>query len=103
MKRCNNNVVAFLHERHIDKLPKRVYYQKHREAKGKSDRMDLGENLKKARKAAGMTQKELAEQLNVYAKDICRWESGERTPSAITLGKICKALNDSADSILELK
>ena len=35
--------------------------------------MNLGENIKKARKAAGVTQKELAERLQVYQKDISRW------------------------------
>jgi transcriptional regulator with XRE-family HTH domain len=64
--------------------------------------MNLGENIKKARKAAGVTQKELAERLQVYPKDISRWENGERTPSAIALGKICRELNASADEILEL-
>lgn len=64
--------------------------------------MNLGENIKKARKTAGMTQKELAEKLDVYPKDISRWENGERTPSAIALGNVCKALNASADEILEL-
>lgn len=65
--------------------------------------MNLGENIKKARKAAGVTQKELAERLQVYQKDISRWENNELTPSAIYLGKICRELNASADEILELK
>ena len=65
--------------------------------------MNLGENIKKARKTAGVTQSELAECLQVYQKDISRWERNELTPSAITLAKICKALNASADEILELK
>lgn len=64
--------------------------------------MDLGENIKNARKAAGMTQKDLAEQLGVYAKDVCRWENGERTPNAVTFARICTALHASADEILEL-
>lgn len=64
--------------------------------------MNLGENLKRARKAADMTQKELAECLQVYQKDISRWENNELTPSAITLAKLCKALSASADIILEL-
>ena len=51
--------------------------------------MNLGENIKKARKAAGVTQKELAERLQVYQKDISRWENNELTPNAITLAKIC--------------
>lgn len=65
--------------------------------------MNLGENIKKARKAAGVTQKELAERLQVYQKDISRWENNKLTPSAINLGKICRELKASADEILELK
>lgn len=65
--------------------------------------MNLGENLKKARKEVGVTQKELAERLQVYQKDISRWENNELTPSAINLARICKELNASADEILELK
>ena len=72
-------------------------------AREKRGGMNLGENIKKARKAAGVTQKELAERLQVYQKDISRWENNELTPNAITLAKICRELNASADEILELK
>lgn len=65
--------------------------------------MDLGANIKKVRKGAGVTQKELAERLQVYQKDISRWENNELTPSALTLAKICKELGASADEILEIK
>lgn len=64
--------------------------------------MDIGKKIKEARKGAGMTQKELAEKLGVYAKDICRWETGERTPSLQLFTELCKCLKVSADSILEL-
>ena len=57
--------------------------------------MNLGENIRKARKAAGALQ--------VYPKDISRWENGERTPSVPAFAKICRELNASADEILELK
>lgn len=69
----------------------------------RGEKVNLGENIKKARKAAGVTQKELAERLQVYQKDISRWENNELTPSAINLGKICRELKASADEILELK
>ena len=64
--------------------------------------MNLGKNLKEARMAAGVTQKELAERLQVYQKDISRWENNELTPNTITFGRICKEHNASADKILEL-
>ena len=65
--------------------------------------MDLGKNMQKARKAAGVTQKQLAERLGVYQKDISRWEKNDSTPNVLTFAKICKELNASADELLELK
>ena len=65
--------------------------------------MNLGANIKKVRKSAGVTQKELAERLQVYQKDISCWENNELTPIALTLAKICYDLCASADEILELK
>ena len=62
--------------------------------------MNLGANIKRARKSAGMTQKE---HLQVYQKDISRWENNELTPNAITLARICKELGASADEILEIR
>lgn len=64
--------------------------------------MNLGQNIKTARKAAGMTQTDLAERLQVYQKDISRWENNTLTPNTLTFAKICRELNASADEILEL-
>lgn len=64
--------------------------------------MNIGENIKNARKAAGISQKELAERTGVYQKDISRWENGERTPTVAALAQICKVLQVSADDVLEL-
>ncbi len=61
----------------------------------------IQENIKAARKAAGVTQKELAETIGVYQKDISRWERGERLPSLEMFVKLCRALDVSADVILE--
>ncbi len=42
--------------------------------------------LKEARSALGLTQKELGEQLGVTANTVARWERGERTiPEFLTL------------------
>ena len=65
--------------------------------------MDLGTKLKKARESAGMTQKELADILGVFPKDISRWEHNNRTPNVITFGKLCQAIGASADELLEIK
>ena len=64
--------------------------------------MNLGENIRNARKAAGITQKQLADMLGIYQKDVSRWENNELTPNAVTFEKICKSINASADELLEL-
>lgn len=74
----------------------------HEDKRKKGTKMNLGKNIQEARKKAGVTQIQLAEQLDVYQKDISRWERNELTPNALTLAKICKALNASADELLEL-
>ena len=65
--------------------------------------MNLGDNIKHARKKSGISQMKLAEILGVKQKDISRWENNSRTPNVITFGEICKALNVSADEVLEIK
>lgn len=64
--------------------------------------MCINENIKKARKLANMTQIELASIIGVSQKDISRWETGDRTPGADAIIKICKSLNVSADFLLGL-
>lgn len=65
--------------------------------------MNFPENLKAARKAAGLTQKQFADMLGVYQKDISRWETGEVSPSIENLREICIQLKVSADELLELQ
>lgn len=65
--------------------------------------MNIGEKIRQARTDAGVSQAELAERIGVYQKDVCRWETGARTPSLEAFTKICRALNVSADALLELK
>ena len=64
--------------------------------------MDLGANIKRAREAAGITQTQLAERLEVRQIEISRWENNNRTPNVLTFGRICKAIGVSADKLLEL-
>lgn len=64
--------------------------------------MSFHENLRRARKMAEMTQQELAEAVEVCQKDISRWENGKRTPGLDSLVKICRALEVSADDLLEI-
>ena len=61
----------------------------------------LKEQLRKARKAAGKTQKEVATFLGVTESTYCGYETGKRQPDAIKLNKISRFLGVSGDILLE--
>lgn len=54
--------------------------------------MDLGEQIKKYRKEAGLTQKELAEILDVATGTIQQYELGKRQPRLEMINRIAGAL-----------
>lgn len=57
--------------------------------------MTMGERIKAARKAAGLTQAELGEKVGVAAITIRQYESGKRNPNIGQLIKIAKGLDIS--------
>lgn len=63
--------------------------------------MNFNKNLSIARKAAGFTQRELADTIGVYQKDIISWENGDSSPDVVALANICRALHVSSDALLE--
>ena len=54
--------------------------------------MTVGEQIRKYRKKAGMTQKELGEQCGMYDSAIRLYETGRGSPKLETLQKIAAAL-----------
>lgn len=60
----------------------------------------MGEKLKRARQAAGLSQADLAEKVGCRQKDISRWESGLHEPGALTLKKMAQALGCSMDDLV---
>ena len=44
------------------------------------DQMKIGSFLKELRKEKGMTQEQLAEQLNISNRSVSRWETGNNLP-----------------------
>ena len=58
--------------------------------------MDLGSNIQKYRKQAGLTQKELAKILNVAVGTIQQYELGKRQPRLEFIEKIADALGVDA-------
>lgn len=62
--------------------------------------MTFAERLQTARVSAGITQKELAEKLDMNLRTYGSYERGERDVSTSMLLNICKALNISSDYLL---
>ena len=61
-------------------------------------------NLRKLRKAAGLTQAELATEAKTISKVISRFETGERSINIATLimaARIAKALGVHAEDLIE--
>lgn len=53
-----------------------------------------------ARKAAGMSQQQLADALGIAQQHVSRWERGERTPRIATLKRIAAVLGCSPRDLI---
>ncbi|KSU19295.1 XRE family transcriptional regulator [Lactococcus lactis] len=62
--------------------------------------MELSERLKKLRLESGLTQKEVAIQLDMAYQHYQRWEKGGRTPKKDSLEKLAKVFNVSVSYLL---
>lgn len=60
----------------------------------------FGENLKKVREAAGISQYVLAQHLGVHPMTISGWERGVRLPDIETVVKIAEYFNVPTDFLL---
>ena len=64
---------------------------------------NFGEKLKELRIEKGLTQKQLAEQINSAQSAIYYWESNKQEPTISALKKLCTFFNVSADYLLGLE
>jgi transcriptional regulator with XRE-family HTH domain len=62
--------------------------------------MKFNENLKYLRKEAGLTQEQLAEQLNVSRQAVTKWESGQSLPDIENLKEISMIFSVTIDSLV---
>ncbi len=62
--------------------------------------MQLGEKIVRARQAQGLTQKQLAAKLGIWAAVLCHWEIGTRSPNIRSLMRLAAALGVPAASLL---
>ena len=60
----------------------------------------IGNNIKYFRKESGMTQDELAEELNVTRQALSNWERGKTEPDIETLTKIAEILDVSGEELI---
>lgn len=63
----------------------------------------INENIKNARKAKGITQEEMAAELNVVRQTVSKWEKGLSVPDADVLMKIADLLGVSVNELLGTK
>lgn len=64
--------------------------------------MSIKDRIQQARKNKGLTQTQLAEQLNITQKDVSRWENGVVTPSIDYIVRLVGTLGVTSDFLLEL-
>lgn len=67
------------------------------------DQKVIGAFIKNLRKEKGLTQIELAEELNVSEKTISKWECGNGLPDAVSMLPLCEQLGISANELLSGK
>lgn len=60
----------------------------------------IGKRIAALRKAKGLSQEQLAQQLNVSTQAVSKWETGKSLPETATLPLLSAALSHSIDSIL---
>jgi transcriptional regulator with XRE-family HTH domain len=64
------------------------------------DQVKVGSFILQNRKSLGMTQKELAELIDVTDKTISKWECGNGLPDITRLKPLCDALNINVNELL---
>ena len=55
--------------------------------------MSIGEQIRKYRIEAGLTQEKLAEALGVTVGAVSKWENGNNTPDIVMLGILAEKLH----------
>lgn len=63
----------------------------------------VGRNIKKFREKKGMTQEEMAEQLNVTRQTVSSWETGRTEPDIETLESIAATLDVTVEELIYSK
>ena len=62
--------------------------------------MTIGQNIKRLRRNADMTQEELAEMLSISSQAISRWETGTAIPDISFIPAIVNIFGTTSDELL---
>ena len=62
--------------------------------------MSFAERLKETRRTCGLSQEDLAEQLDVSRQAVGKWEQGQSYPEVEKLLALCAVLNTSLDALM---
>ena len=60
----------------------------------------IGRIIKEKRKEIGLTQEQLAEQLNLNPKTVSRWERGTNVPDVSVLNSIAEVLSVDVEALV---
>lgn len=63
-------------------------------------KINVGENIRRARVAKGITQAELAQKLGVIQQQVSRWEAGSASHTVETLIAVAEALGVNPKDLL---
>lgn len=63
-------------------------------------RIEFATRLKQSRKAAGLTQRQLADMVQISPTGFAQYEQGRNDPSLLTLSRVSKILKVSSDELL---
>lgn len=63
---------------------------------------DIGDNLRKLRKNAGLSQKQMAKALGISAATLCAYETGKTVPSMSVVVRASGIFHVSTDTILNI-
>ena len=77
-------------------------YKSDDKAEAEQLRRALGRRIRAGREALGRSQEQLAEAVGVGAEMLSRYERGVKFPSHLTLVRLARALESSADALLGL-
>lgn len=64
--------------------------------------VDLSEQIKSVRKAAGLTQTDFADKLGVHPQTVSKWERGKTAPDVSQLGDIADACGVTLEKLLDM-